>query len=99
VSHGQDPEQEAPIENVRLFFDGGCQFIHPPFDFLAEGGLPIHLRETGAEVVQHGDLFAARVVGVIARHLVGVGVAAGKGGGKNHTGVVTQSVGQPPAIG
>ena len=38
------------------------------------------------------------MVRVIARHLVGEGVVAGERGGKNHAGIVAQSVGQSPAI-
>ena len=44
------------------------------------------------------QLLAAFVIRVVARHLVGKRVVAGKGRGENHAGIVAQRIGQSPTI-
>ena len=37
MSHGQNSEQEAPVEDIRLFFDGGAQLLDTPVQSPAPG--------------------------------------------------------------
>ena len=74
MSHGQDPEQEAPVEDVRFFVDGGAQLVDAPLYFLHKSGITIPFDRAGEQAFEHGQLLAAFVVGVVARHLIGEGV-------------------------
>ena len=67
-------------------------------NLLSQDGMTIRLGRPGAQALQRGQLLAAGVVRVIARHLVGEGVVAREGRGKNHAGIVAQRVGQSPAV-
>ena len=73
--------------------------VDAPVDLLHQNGMAIRLYLTGEQAFQHSQLLAAGVVRVVARHLIGERVQPGEGGGKNHAGIVAQSVGQSPAIG
>ena len=62
-------EQEAPVELVRLLRDGVLQFGDAPVDLLTQSRLAVRVRPAFAQVFQHGQLLAARAVGVVARQL------------------------------
>ena len=97
VAHRQAPEQEAPVEHVRLGLEGvraarGCAGRPPA----AAGLVVAHPR---AHRLQRAQLFAAAAVDVVALELVGEVVQAGEGGGEDDAGVVAQRVRQPPPVG
>ena len=98
MSHGQDSQQEAPVEDIRFFVDGGAQFVDVPVYLLYQTGMTIRPDHASEQAFEHGQLLAAFVVRVIARHLIGERVVSGEGGSKNHAGIVAQNVGQSPAL-
>ena len=97
MSHGQDSEQEPPVEDIRLFLDGGAQLVDAPVDLLHKIGMPFasSARRAGfpAWPTARGGL-----VRVVARHFIGKRIVAREGRSKNHAGVVAHRVRQPPAI-
>ncbi len=57
------------------------------------------MAELGRQAFQHGQLFAAGMIGEIARDDFGEGVVTGKSRAENHAGIVPHGVGQSPALG
>src|SRR5580704_8305972 len=96
MSHRQSTEEEAPVEDIRLFPDGGAQLIDALRYLLTHRGVSV--RTLRAPFFEPGQLLAAGVVGVIARHDLGERVVAGKRRTHNDAGVVAQIVRQTPAV-
>ena len=71
MSHGKDVEQEAPVENIRLFFQRGAQLRHAPVDFLHQNCLSVPICHTCTQSFEHRELLPAGVVRMIARHFRG----------------------------
>ena len=99
VPHGQHAEQEAPVELERLPGNGFLQVGDATVDLLPQARLAVRPDHAFAQVLEHGELIAPGVVGVVARHFVGEGVVAREDGGEDHAGVVAQGVGQSPSFG
>ena len=95
MSHRQNSEQEAPVEEIRLCFEGGTQLVDAPAYLFSEA---ICSRRPEAQLFQRGQLLTAALVRVITGRLIGERVAARESGGKNHTGIVAQSLRQPPPL-
>ncbi len=99
MPHGQDAEQEAPVE--RRTAPSRWPRATPP----CAGRVPVPSLEwpfVSATRLRRSSSIAncsrRRAVGVVARHLVGERVEAGEHGGEDHAGVVAQGVGQSPAV-
>ena len=99
MSHRQDTEQEATVENIRLFLYGVAQIVDALLNLLPHDGMAIHFGRPDVQAFQHGQLLALAAVRVIARHFVGERVQARKRRGKNHSCVIAQSIGQCPPVG
>ena len=59
MSHGQYSEQEAPVEDIRLFFDGGAQLVDVPLDLLNNDfrhqiGMTIRPDHASEQAFEHG---------------------------------------------
>ena len=98
MSHRQGSEQEAAVEDVGLLLDGVAQVFGAPFDFLFENGVAVRFGASREQILQQAQLLAAGVIGVIATHFIGEGIAAGERGSEDHASTVAQRVGQGPAI-
>src|SRR5512143_3790200 len=70
MSHRQGPEQEAPVEHIRISFDCDTQLVRTPLQFLRQNGVPVSFYCSGAEAFERRQLFAAGAVFVVSRHLV-----------------------------
>src|ERR1035437_2440527 len=97
MSHGQDSEEEAAVEDIRLFFDCQTQLLDALVQFLPKVRMAV-TSGPGAQAFQQSQLLAALMVFVVAPHYVGEGVTAGEGGAKNYAGIVTHGVWQSPAV-
>ena len=78
MSHRQHAQQEAALEDVWGFIDGDTQFTDAAFYLLYQDGMAISFYRALSHAFQHGQLFAAGMVGVVARHFVRKRVAARK---------------------
>ena len=100
VPHGQDAEQEATIEHVRVSLDLGSQRGDPSVELGGRGGGTgsVGARQAGAHRLEGGELLSAGLVGVVVASVAGEGIQSGKGGGEDHAGVVPKLVGEAPAF-
>ncbi len=100
VAHGQDAEQEAPVEGVGLAFEGGLELV----DLIVEIGQHAQRARHGlagarAQPLEERELLAAGAIDVEAGEVGREGVVTGKRGAEDDAGVVAQRFGQHPAVG
>ena len=98
MAHGKSFKQESPIENIRLFFNRGAQLLDAAVQLLRHIGMTIRFDHPCEQALQSGQLIAAGMIRVVAGHFIRERIVTGKCRCEDHTGVVAQSVRQPPAI-
>ncbi len=96
VTHRQAPEDEAPVEYVRVGLEGVAQLVDAPVN-LHRGRFVA--AQPGAHCFQRQQLITVASVGVVALEVLSEVVVAGEGGGKDDAGVVTHRIRQPPTVG
>ena len=96
MPHGEDPEQEAPVEMIRLLLDLLLERRDAPFEFPGER-FPGPAR--GAQVFEFREPPAPFAVLVETGHDFGVGIVSRERGGEQHPGVVPDFIREHPAVG
>ncbi len=95
VSHGQDAEEETPVEGVGLAGQDVAHLADAAVDFELDAGFA----GVAAQVFQQLQAVFAVLPDEVALELVGHAVAAGEGTGEDDAGFVAQRFGQQPAVG
>src|SRR5208283_3730474 len=97
MSHRQDSEQEAPVEDIGIFLDSGAQLLDATVQFRSKAGMTISHR-LDAQALQYTQLVATGMVHEIARHDFDEGVVTGKSRAENHASVIAHGVRQAPTV-
>ena len=95
VAHGEDAEQEAPVEGVGLLREERVDLGDPPRDLRAGARLPRRLEQ----LLELPLLRPPALERVVALRLVGEAVEAGEGAREDDARLVAQRLRQHPALG
>ena len=98
MSHRQDPEQEAPVEDVRLPLDCDAQLRDATVQLLPKTGITIAGRAKRASLPTSPTARGERDLRNSATLSSAKAVTTGEGGAKNHAGIVTHGIWQSPSI-
>ena len=100
VTHREDAEQEAPVEVEAGLSDQALDFSDAPVDFLDGGTIAVaKVGEPLPQAFEAFELFEMAALLVVAVEFFTERIVAGECRGKDDAGVITQRIGQPPALG